>query len=882
MPVVIAPTRRDNPFARQPSSSLPQSSMTNVTPAATTGMTMESVARQSYHRHIGGGSSQPAPAPTTTATPSPAPATTPTTAPTPSWATKISSSLPEGFAGTTIASPTRQPAGAIKIVSDTTRFGRDLTATQSQGNVVLVTPEEAKQFEGQRVSVWEVTSTDPFSAVEEGAFASQTSIYPHIGGVQPIKSYELSQGNIAVSKKQFEAYRTTSSELNRVIAEDTSKLQAKYQEKVNQGYDYSLAQKEYEQEASKIAGVRTFLYNQRLSTQFEDISKQRDYYGSLAVSKLPYHEKVFGTLQEEGIALANLPIKIGESIPSIYATFGQQTFKSGEEMKILGGDYGFQYSSGSMLGKLQQTPYGVGGKIISYGTLIGVLGLGGKEYLKVARTEGLSTATAQAITYFSPFQSPSLYGGVFYPRGVRGQPLKYQEVQLFPDSTRFSGGYVRTPAFQAGSLGDIKAETLTLTQIPKSNLFIPRGTLIKYQPEALYYTSLRPTLSGMIPSYGMVDTSYLQIINIERGLIRSRQMYPTGTSVYSGTGVRSVLTSGFTPEYLGRYSLVSRPYSSSITQRFDVLGISKVLRMEEGLIKLGVSKGQVKFKTFNLEGGFPVGRPSIGRSIGQFKELGVIETETAWVRAGKTFDILTSGRRSMISRFGTLTIFQKEPPVKVFDFKEPSSRRFYTGMPEPQIKTMPSLSLSEPTGVSTALEPVFSTPSRTSAVSLSRISQVSQPGITGAILMSMRSPLMTSSIITPISRSAQVASPLLSSALIPLSATSTALTTSLITPMSPIVVTPPISPIQPIITPTITTPPINPFIMPPISFPFRFSFDDRLGSRRIGARKIRRYTPSFEAIVKGIKGKKPKGIARLSLGTRPITKGFKWFKQRRI
>lgn len=61
----------------------------------------------------------------------------------------------------------------------------------------------------------------------------------------------------------------------------------------------------------------------------------------------------------------------------------------------------------------------------------------------------------------------------------------------------------------------------------------------------------------------------------------------------------------------------------------------------------------------------------------------------------------------------------------------------------------------------------------------------------------------------------------------------------------------------------------------PFALPFLPSLDERgLGKKRIKVRRIVKYTPSFSALVFGIKGKKPKGV-ETGLRVRPITKGSK-------
>jgi hypothetical protein len=90
---------------------------------------------------------------------------------------------------------------------------------------------------------------------------------------------------------------------------------------------------------------------------------------------------------------------------------------------------------------------------------------------------------------------------------------------------------------------------------------------------------------------------------------------------------------------------------------------------------------------------------------------------------------------------------------------------------------------------------------------------------------------------------------------------------------------------------------------PPIQTPFNFNpkitpdgfnfrggwlpkpkaeFDSSLGSGKLKITKKRRYTPSAEAIFLGIRGKKPTSKSVMALGTRPIPKGFSWYKRRRM
>jgi hypothetical protein len=77
-------------------------------------------------------------------------------------------------------------------------------------------------------------------------------------------------------------------------------------------------------------------------------------------------------------------------------------------------------------------------------------------------------------------------------------------------------------------------------------------------------------------------------------------------------------------------------------------------------------------------------------------------------------------------------------------------------------------------------------------------------------------------------------------------------------------------------------PPINipfPVEFPPFIPPF-FSMGADMGgltNRKIKAKRITRYTPSYTALIFGIKGRKPRGV-ETGARIRPITKGFSWFK----
>lgn len=78
--------------------------------------------------------------------------------------------------------------------------------------------------------------------------------------------------------------------------------------------------------------------------------------------------------------------------------------------------------------------------------------------------------------------------------------------------------------------------------------------------------------------------------------------------------------------------------------------------------------------------------------------------------------------------------------------------------------------------------------------------------------------------------------------------------------------------------PTTQPIPFNPIIPIGPILPFRAfgSFDWGGGVRNVRGRKKSKYTPSYNALVFNIKGKAPKSSGKLALGTRPITKGFRW------
>ena len=63
---------------------------------------------------------------------------------------------------------------------------------------------------------------------------------------------------------------------------------------------------------------------------------------------------------------------------------------------------------------------------------------------------------------------------------------------------------------------------------------------------------------------------------------------------------------------------------------------------------------------------------------------------------------------------------------------------------------------------------------------------------------------------------------------------------------------------------------IPPFFFPKINLP-----DETMGSRGFKPRRKLKYTPSFSALIFGIKGKQPRGL-ETGARVRPIPKGFKW------
>jgi hypothetical protein len=92
---------------------------------------------------------------------------------------------------------------------------------------------------------------------------------------------------------------------------------------------------------------------------------------------------------------------------------------------------------------------------------------------------------------------------------------------------------------------------------------------------------------------------------------------------------------------------------------------------------------------------------------------------------------------------------------------------------------------------------------------------------------------------------------------------------------TPVTIQQPVS-IQTPVVPTIFKFPITPIV--PAVFPLVPSFDFGMTARKFRGKQRKKYTPSFEALIFGIRGKAPKRITGLE--TRPITKGFSFaFKE---
>jgi len=73
-----------------------------------------------------------------------------------------------------------------------------------------------------------------------------------------------------------------------------------------------------------------------------------------------------------------------------------------------------------------------------------------------------------------------------------------------------------------------------------------------------------------------------------------------------------------------------------------------------------------------------------------------------------------------------------------------------------------------------------------------------------------------------------------------------------------------------------SSPSYSPYNVPSYNLPSfpKMGLDFGFGARKVGAKARRKYTPSYGALILGIKGKAPTGTYKG--GLRPITKGFKW------
>lgn len=85
------------------------------------------------------------------------------------------------------------------------------------------------------------------------------------------------------------------------------------------------------------------------------------------------------------------------------------------------------------------------------------------------------------------------------------------------------------------------------------------------------------------------------------------------------------------------------------------------------------------------------------------------------------------------------------------------------------------------------------------------------------------------------------------------------------------------NPTIPFFPPTLPLP--KEALLPPIFKMPKFNFDTGINARGFGAKRKSGYTPSYDALIRNIVGKKPKSIVQYSLGTRPVQrrKGYNAF-----
>lgn len=524
--------------------------------------------------------------------------------------------------------------------------------------------------------------------------------------------------------------------------------------------------------------------------------------------------------------------------------------------------------------------------------------------LGYSKTQAIDITIGETVNALNPIKISGKTNFI-YPTGNTGNILKYKEVNL--GGQTFKGGLIDFKPTQI-NYGDLATST-KIANVGNSAAYklkgLPEQALYKQQGSFIYTSRLRG-LTNDYYSFQKVDLASVQSVSIKDGLFLVK---PTGTEniyKFKATGQREVYTFGNKLTQTGRFRFGTKNFATKEIESFSGFGKSKIFNLDTGLTN-AIGKGTFKFKklesgsvsygknpvTTYKTSGF-VGRPRIGRGTDFNFEFTRYNEGTADISLSRSFSRLTSTSGKINTYFINKIISPKDKlidieftgtggpknlgPTKGFKVENVYTKGEFNYLGTKAITKTNQIGkniASAPTKLN--LKPTLDVKTRTSNLGGVILKTEGKNVITSKpvnVKASILKSVTTTSVNTN-DTSATTKTKLTYFGAGTASRLTDLTVTSLVT-LPKITEITKLNPPNKIRIPSTNTPFIpQSFLIPPVFPKPKLNFDDITGGYRgFGVRGRRKYTPSFDALVRGIKGKQPKSQFTLALGTRPITKGF--------